>query len=93
MNPYMVSFFLFADLCVPENVANGKVTDISEEGMPTKVFQIECDHGFTLFGTDVIKCIQDIVHGQLNQDIWSAIFPVCKGKLKNQKINHESSRI
>ena len=72
MFQYFDIFNLFIlDECVPHHVANGNVTQISDENHPTKVWRVQCHNGFTMVGTDRIKC---------RKGIMTAKFPVCTSK-------------
>ena len=65
------SHFYFSDKCVMHHVVNGNISQISDDNHPTKVWKVQCNPGFELFGQDRIKC---------RGGVMTAKFPVCASK-------------
>ena len=65
------SHFYFPDKCVMHHVVNGNISQISDDNHPTKVWKVQCNPGFELFGQDRIKC---------RGGVMTAKFPVCASK-------------
>ena len=53
------------------HVVNGNISQISDDNHPTKVWKVQCNPGFELFGQDRIKC---------RGGVMTAKFPVCASK-------------